>query len=46
MGRRERVFEIDEDSLDLLDSEIEDLENDEISSKEAGFMQGYEDACD
>ena len=36
----------DEDERDLLsipDSEIEDLENDEINANEAGFLKGYEE---
>ncbi|MBI2143719.1 hypothetical protein HYU17_01035 [Candidatus Woesearchaeota archaeon] len=32
---------IDDDSLDVLVVEIEDLENDELSPEEAGFMYGY-----
>ncbi len=31
-----------QDSLELRDSEIEDLENDELSAGEAGFIYGYE----
>ncbi len=33
---------IGNDSLELLDTEIEELENDEISLEEAGFLFGYE----
>ncbi len=32
-----------EDSLEILDAEIEDLENDELSVPEAGFLRGYEE---
>ncbi len=35
--------ETDEDSLAIVDSEIEDLDNDEIDANEAGFLQGYFD---
>lgn len=30
------------DSLELLDAEIEELENDELSAEEAGFLFGYD----
>lgn len=30
------------DSLEVLASEVEDLENDELSIGEAGFISGYE----
>lgn len=30
------------DSIELLESEIEELENDELSAGEAGFLYGYE----
>lgn len=29
------------DSLEILETEIEDLENDELSVTEAGFLSGY-----
>lgn len=35
--------DIGEDSLEVLSSEIEDLENDELSIGEAGFISGYEE---
>ena len=35
--------EVGKDSLELLASEIEDLENDELSTGEAGFISGYEE---
>ncbi len=35
--------DIGDDSLEVLASEIENLENDELSLGEAGFMQGYEE---
>ncbi|MBI2176129.1 hypothetical protein HYU40_02135 [Candidatus Woesearchaeota archaeon] len=34
--------DLGEDSLEVLSSEIEDLENDELSVGEAGFISGYE----
>ena len=36
-------MDIGEDSLEIVASEIEDLENDELSSSEAGFLSGYEE---
>ncbi|MBI2581024.1 hypothetical protein HYV85_04430 [Candidatus Woesearchaeota archaeon] len=33
--------DLGEDSLEMLASEIEDLENDELSAGEAGFLSGY-----
>lgn len=33
----------DSDSLEVMAVEIEDLENDELSVEEAGFLQGYEE---
>ncbi|HIG98435.1 TPA: hypothetical protein HA231_03355 [Candidatus Woesearchaeota archaeon] len=34
--------DIGKDSLELLVVEVEELENDEISTREAGFLNGYE----
>ena len=34
--------ELDEDALTIGESEIEDLDNDELKANEAGFLQGYE----
>ena len=31
------------DGLEIADSELKDLENDELSAEEAGFLQGYEE---
>ena len=31
------------DSLEVMQAEIENLENDELSMEEAGFLQGYEE---
>lgn len=31
------------DSLEVMSAEVEDLENDELSAEEAGFLQGYEE---
>ena len=34
---------IEEDTLFISDAEIEELDNDEISATEAGFLKGYEE---
>lgn len=34
-------MDLEDDSLEIMASEIEDLENDELSIGEAGFMEGY-----
>ena len=34
--------DIGEDSLEVLAAEIEELENDELSTGEAGFLSGYD----
>lgn len=41
MGRKQDGI-IGNDSLELLETEIEELENDELSLEEAGFLFGYE----
>ena len=33
---------VDNDSLEIMSRELEELENDELSVGEAGFLQGYE----
>ena len=33
--------DLEEDLLAIGDSEIEDLDNDEINANEAGFLKGY-----
>lgn len=33
----------DGDSIDVVAAEVENLENDELSVEEAGFLQGYEE---
>ena len=38
-----RRLDMDEDSLELRTGELEELENDEISLREAAFMRNYED---
>ena len=38
--------ELEEDNLKISDGEIEDLENDEITANEAGFLEGYNDVDD
>lgn len=35
--------DIEEDVLTIADTEIEELDNDEINANEAGFMKGYEE---
>ncbi|MBI3037065.1 hypothetical protein HYY73_04950 [Candidatus Woesearchaeota archaeon] len=42
MKRRAWYVDFGEDSLELLASEVEDLENDELSTSEAGFISGYD----
>lgn len=42
MNEKQENRIIGADSLELLDTEIEELENDEISLEEAGFLFGYE----
>lgn len=34
--------EVEEDVLLISETEIEELDNDELSAKEAGFLKGYE----
>ena len=43
MGRKNWYVAVGEDSLEVLASEVEDLENDELSIGEAGFISGYQD---
>lgn len=43
MKRRFWHTDIGDDSLEVLAAEIENLENDELSVGEAGFLHGYED---
>ena len=46
MNRMKRNFwhtEDGEDSLEVLAAEVEELENDELSGREAGFLSGYEE---
>ena len=43
MKRKAWYIDVGEDSLELLASEVEDLENDELSTGEAGFISGYEE---
>ncbi len=42
MKRQTNSF-LDADSLEVMTGEVEELENDELSMEEAGFLQGYED---
>ena len=44
MKRNKWYSELGEDSLELQAAEIEELENDELSTCEAGFLQGYEES--
>ncbi len=34
---------VHDDSLEILSKELEELENDELSVREAGFLQGYDE---
>lgn len=43
MKRKAWHTDVGDDSLEVLAAEVEDLENDELSTREAGFMQGYDD---
>ena len=43
MSKVKWYIEIGEDSLEIGTSEVEELENDELSVGEAGFMRGYEE---
>lgn len=43
MKRRFWHTDVGEDSLEVLAVEVEELENDELSAGEAGFLSGYED---
>ena len=36
-------IDIGDDSLEIGTSEVEELENDELSSSEAGFLSGYQE---
>lgn len=46
MNKKPGYSRIVDDSLEVLSSEIEDLENDELSPEEAGFITGYEEEAD
>ena len=46
MRRRNWYADVGEDSLEVLASEVENLENDELSTGEAGFISGYQDEED
>ena len=35
--------ELEEDNLRIAELELEELENDEITPNEAGFLQGYDE---
>ena len=41
MSKLKWYIDIGEDSLEIGTSEVEELENDELSSSEAGFLSGY-----
>ena len=43
MKKRFWHTDVGEDSLEVLAVEVEELENDELSTREAGFLSGYED---
>lgn len=42
MRKKSWYADLGGDSLEVLASEVEDLENDELSIGEAGFISGYE----
>ncbi len=42
MKRKVWHTDIGEDSLEILAVEVEELENDELAPREAGFLSGYE----
>ena len=46
MRRNSWHADVGEDSLEVLASEVENLENDELSIGEAGFMSGYQNEED
>lgn len=43
MSKKSWYADVGNDSLEVLASEIEELENDELSAGEAGFLSGYEE---
>ncbi len=43
MRKKSWYADVGEDSLEVLASEVENLENDELSTSEAGFISGYQD---
>ena len=43
MNKKAWHIDFGNDSLEILETEIEDLENDELSVTEAGFLSGYEE---
>ncbi len=43
MNKKAWHIDFGDDSLEILEAEIEDLENDELSVTEAGFLSGYEE---
>ena len=44
MKKKDWYADMGSDSLEVLASEVEELENDELSTGEAGFISGYEEA--
>ena len=46
MRKKSWYTDVGEDSLEVLASEVENLENDELSTSEAGFISGYQDEED
>ena len=43
MRRKSWYADVGEDSLEVLASEVENLENDELSIGEAAFISGYDE---
>lgn len=43
MKRKFWHTDVGDDSLEVLAAEVEDLENDELSLGEAGFLRGYDE---
>ncbi len=41
MRKRNWHIDVGDNSLEVLASEVEELENDELTTREAGFLSGY-----
>lgn len=42
MRRKNWYVDVGDNSLEVLASEVEELENDELTAGEAGFLSGYQ----